>query len=591
MITGSMDPKRPSAWRHYSSALLTLCSGLCLSGLLYWQLDQEGEQLDQARFRLESHIATQMLESTMERYEERLARLADHASSFDTLPDRIWTFRSGKVTDFSYNLLSVMYGLYCPKVMTEDFERHAEHGKRQRGKDYAFDTEQGTNRDLALPVWHQYARSGFPRIPAGTDLAMATPERPSFRPGLSRVPGWISPDPVRVSRTDGTNETGFWFVIPIYGQNQVNFRAPRSTNGVMPEDDLKAEQRTFYESAAKGVLAAFISTDRLIDLAYNQPRVSNHVYLRLYAGKTPDPQRLFQSRSTAPAAPRHQERKVMAWYGRRWLVESLSTPGFEAASPRHRAVLAGGAGLGLSFLAAGLVAVGIRAQRRQEGLLREVTEARDALVAVERERERMGYDLHDGAIQSLYAIQLGLSRTAEIIKPAQPETALRLSETREHINQVISDLRQFIHSAAAPSTSPSTLQLEHVLSSMIQWLRPTTTAQLTLEAQPRISEQVTTRQAVALTQVARTALANALRHSKATHIWLRLSGGPQAIRLEVTDNGVGFDPDRKEEGGLGLHTMQTRALEANGQLSIDTKPGGGTRVTVTLPLTPPPPAT
>lgn len=586
-----MDPKRPSAWRHYSSAWLTLFSGLLLSGLLYWQLDREGARVDDARFRLESHLATQMLESTMERYEERLARLADHAAAFDLLPDRVWSFRSGKVTDFSYNLLSVMYALYCPKVMAEDFERHVENGRKQRGKDYGFETEQRTNRDLALPVWHQYARSGFPRIPSGTDLAMPTPDRPSLRPGLSRVLGWISPDPVQVGRTDGTNETGFWFIIPVFGHNQVNFRAPKPTNRIVQAEDAKEEQRAFYESAAKGVLAAFVSTDRLIDLAYNQPRVSNHVYVRLYASKTPDPQRRFQSRVPAPATPRHQQTKVMAWYGRRWLIETLSTPAFEAASPRHRAMLAGGAGMGLSVLATALVTVGVRARLRQEGLLREVTEARDALVAVEKERERMGYDLHDGAIQSLYAIQLGLSRTAEIIKPAQPETALRLSETREQVNEVIGDLRQFIHSAAASSTSPSTPQLEHVLSSMIQWLRPTTTAQLTLEAQPRISEQVTPRQAVALTQVARTALANALRHSQATHICLRLSGGPQAIRLEVTDNGVGFDPDRKEEGGLGLHTMRTRALEANGRLSIETKPGGGTRVTVTLPLNPAPPAT
>src|SRR5205085_6251477 len=97
-------------------------------------------------------------------------------------------------------------------------------------------------------------------------------------------------------------------------------------------------------------------------------------------------------------------------YSLRWAVFSYTLPLFEEASPRRVASLTVLAGVGMTLLASALVGVAMRARYRQEQMTADVIEARDALAAAEKERERLGHDLHDGAIQTLYAVQLNLGR-------------------------------------------------------------------------------------------------------------------------------------------------------------------------------------
>lgn len=244
------------------------------------------------------------------------------------------------------------------------------------------------------------------------------------------------------------------------------------------------------------------------------------------------------------------------------------------------------AGCSISFITSALIGLSIRGNLRQQRMTQEITEARDTIAAVERDREQLGHDLHDGAIQSLYAIQLGLSRTAEDVGTKMPTAATTLAATRERLDEVIADLRRFINEPA-PTESPATpLQVDHVLSSMVQWLKPTTGATLSFSSRSEISKRVTTAQAVTLTQICRTALANALRHSKAGNIQVRLDGTPQAIQLWIEDDGVGFNPEDFPTAGIGLRTMRKRVLEMHGTLVITSQPGQGTRIAVTLPSLP-----
>ena len=79
--------------------------------------------------------------------------------------------------------------------------------------------------------------------------------------------------------------------------------------------------------------------------------------------------------------------------------------------------------------------------------------------------------------------------------------------------------------------------------------------------------------------IAREALNNALRHSQANHIQLRLEGDAQYCCLEIEDDGLGFVlEDGFQHGGFGLHGMYERAASIGAQLSISTRPDGGTLV-------------
>jgi len=87
-----------------------------------------------------------------------------------------------------------------------------------------------------------------------------------------------------------------------------------------------------------------------------------------------------------------------------------------------------------------------------------------------------------------------------------------------------------------------------------------------------------------LLHVGQEVLTNALRHARATHFMARLMFDPQAIRMELHDNGRGFDADLKTDG-IGLVGMKERVQSMGGELSIRSAPGAGTAISIVLPLT------
>jgi signal transduction histidine kinase len=85
-----------------------------------------------------------------------------------------------------------------------------------------------------------------------------------------------------------------------------------------------------------------------------------------------------------------------------------------------------------------------------------------------------------------------------------------------------------------------------------------------------------------LLRIAQEALTNAFRHARARRVWLRVTYGPGTLQLSVRDDGQGFDPQLLQEGGFGLVSMRERSEHIGGRLQIDTRPGAGTEVTLTL---------
>lgn len=276
-------------------------------------------------------------------------------------------------------------------------------------------------------------------------------------------------------------------------------------------------------------------------------------------------------------------RQTWRMYGRDFSFFFYTTPLFEAQSPRRLAKVTMAAGAALTLLASALVGVALRARNRQELMLEQIREARDALAAAQQERNKISRDLHDGTIQSLYAIQLGLGHTVKKLEAEPYKAGRELSAVRAELDTVIAEIRQFITAEAGADKSVDFSAVLHALS---QRARASTTAQIVLHCDPGASKRLAGDQAVQLANIAREALSNSLRHAKPQQVEIALRLDGETVVLEISDDGTGFDAKSPARPGVGLTSMLSRAREVGGTLEIRSSPGDGTCIVVRVPAVP-----
>jgi signal transduction histidine kinase len=198
------------------------------------------------------------------------------------------------------------------------------------------------------------------------------------------------------------------------------------------------------------------------------------------------------------------------------------------------------------------------------------------------EKIRLGRDLHDGIIQSLYAAGLTLESVRSLLKSDPPEAERRLDQIRAGLNGAIRDVRAYIQGLA-----PETLRragFARALSTLLGELRAGREAQFDITVDDDAAARLTPEQSLEVLQIAREAVSNALRHGAATMITLRMHQGDREVCLLVQDNGTGFDPARPGAGGHGVSNMKARADRLGAALKITSQPGSGTRILATLPI-------
>jgi len=198
------------------------------------------------------------------------------------------------------------------------------------------------------------------------------------------------------------------------------------------------------------------------------------------------------------------------------------------------------------------------------------------------ERERIGHDLHDGVIQSLYAIGLALEGCVEALEGPEG-VRQRLEEVIDHLNEVIADIRSYIFELQPQALRGRSLaQALTALAREYQVGRPLA---ISVKVEPCLDGAIAPWPAQHLFHIAQEALANAVKHSGASAITLRLTRAPQSLILEVQDNGRGFNPQEVGRGlGEGLRNMADRAQALGGRLELKSEPGKGTIVSLEVPL-------
>jgi signal transduction histidine kinase len=205
-------------------------------------------------------------------------------------------------------------------------------------------------------------------------------------------------------------------------------------------------------------------------------------------------------------------------------------------------------------------------------------------LAVIEERDRIGRDLHDSIIQSLYAVGLSLEDVPELMADAPDDAEARVDRAIEAINRSIRDIRNFILGLRPEAVDGSDVVAG--LAALADETRLHGMVEMDLGVDrdvPLALDDVAGRHVL---QLAREAMSNASRHGKAGHISVTLRRGTNgAPELEIADDGVGFDAAASSAPGHhGLDNMRSRAAALGATLTVHTRPGGGTRIILSLPI-------
>lgn len=206
-------------------------------------------------------------------------------------------------------------------------------------------------------------------------------------------------------------------------------------------------------------------------------------------------------------------------------------------------------------------------------------------LAVLEERERIGMDLHDGIIQSIYAVGLSLDYVKNSLGEDESAALPRIGSAIDGLNSVIRDLRSYI--LDLQPSHIATDGLFTALNTLGKEFKANTLMDMEVQLEREAADQLGEDPAAAVFHIAREALANVAKHARATRTWLSLRQVGEEVLLQIIDNGDGFDFGGTDEHiGHGLSNMRERAAAVGGQLDVVTKPTDGTTVTLRYPVNP-----
>lgn len=203
-------------------------------------------------------------------------------------------------------------------------------------------------------------------------------------------------------------------------------------------------------------------------------------------------------------------------------------------------------------------------------------------LAIVEERTRIGMDLHDGIIQSIYAVGLTLESTRLALPAYATEADKMLEQAIDGLNETIRDIRNFILDLKPHRFSGN---LRQGLSRLIREFQANTLVMVTLTAPEGTFQGLPTSVARTIFLTTQEALANIARHARATEVHINIQRTNIDVSATIADDGIGFDTQtRRTRIGHGISNMQARMEELNGSFFLESTPGKGTIITLQLPL-------
>jgi signal transduction histidine kinase len=245
----------------------------------------------------------------------------------------------------------------------------------------------------------------------------------------------------------------------------------------------------------------------------------------------------------------------------------------------HRLLAALAAVGALAAIAAGWVVL----LRRQVGRQLSHIESQVQAKAAMEERQRIARDFHDTLEQDLAGIALRMDAAAGRVQDQRAQA--EFEQQRALLARLRAETRDFLWDLQDPQRIDGSLP--ESLASQVAYQRSLVSVPITLRIEGVLPARIPPLLQYHLLRIAREAVANAVKHADPARIDLRLSGDSAGLSLEVVDDGLGFDINSAEslQGHFGLRGMRERARRMGATTTIESRRGGGTRVSVNVPQT------
>lgn len=202
--------------------------------------------------------------------------------------------------------------------------------------------------------------------------------------------------------------------------------------------------------------------------------------------------------------------------------------------------------------------------------------------AIVEERQRLARELHDAVSQQLFAISMTATAVGRIMDKDFDKAKRQVFLIEEMASVAQSEMRALLMHLRPVHLEGK--RLSEAVGDLLQELR----AKVPIEIEWEMDEDVHLPKGIEdhLFRIVQESLSNALRHSKASKIELKLKllQRQEGVRLYIRDNGVGFDMQDKKQSSYGLATMQERVTEIGGSLSIIAAPNQGARIDIRIPI-------
>jgi signal transduction histidine kinase len=198
------------------------------------------------------------------------------------------------------------------------------------------------------------------------------------------------------------------------------------------------------------------------------------------------------------------------------------------------------------------------------------------------ERNRLALELHDVVSQKLFSVMLTAEAASTQMDRDLVAAKAQLERLRELAREALDELRSLILGLRPPELERD--GLAGALRKEVEMLGRVHGTDIDLQVEPGFRGDGSERD-FAVLRIAHEAIQNALRHARAEHVVVSLAGHDGGLTIEVSDDGVGFDPEHAgvRSRHLGLTSMEERAREVHGRLQIRSSPGAGTTVRLDTP--------
>jgi PAS domain S-box-containing protein len=219
---------------------------------------------------------------------------------------------------------------------------------------------------------------------------------------------------------------------------------------------------------------------------------------------------------------------------------------------------------------------GLENQLLQEKIKHQKEIAKSIIDTQEKERTRIGQELHDNINQLLLVSKLYMG----ILKPADAANKLIAKKIMETITMAISEIQTISREMVLPKLKEKTLA--DSINELVKDVKRTCKFNIRFLYNKQNSEDISEGKKIALYRIVQEQLKNTIQYSKANNVVIQLICNACSVELIVHDDGVGFDPLKKTKG-IGLRNIYDRTLLYNGTVELQSAPGCGCRLKVIIP--------